>query len=157
MVDDFTSQWYHQKTKPERQQILNEIRSYLKARRLSEIDKDPELSVLRDKREKSAERLAQTEETLSDLMSELRAWDARIQELESKEYQQKVKQAQKLKEQEIISYYEHKIAAGTIDYQKIQYDQEYETMFSQEHRNRFGRDPPIDVKQAILKAARVID
>ena len=82
MVDDFTNKWYHSKDKSDRIVILNELRSFLSARRMSEVDSDPELSAIRAKRETAIGRLNELDQLLSNVKAELAAWDARIQELE---------------------------------------------------------------------------
>lgn len=83
MIDDWTHNWYHQKTKQDRLLFLSELRSFMTARRLSEIDKDPEISTLKSKRENATARLVELERTTSSLRAELTAWNNRIAELES--------------------------------------------------------------------------
>lgn len=85
MVDDSTNNWYRSKSKAEREQIRNEVRAFLRARKLSEQDSDPELAAIRSKRESAAARLSELHTKLEELQAELAAWDARIQELEARE------------------------------------------------------------------------
>lgn len=83
MVDDYTNRWYHQKNKQERVGLLQEVRSFLTARRLSEIDKNPELSTLKAKRENAMARLQELDRTISGVRAELTAWEHRINEIEA--------------------------------------------------------------------------
>jgi uncharacterized protein involved in exopolysaccharide biosynthesis len=82
MVDDYTNRWYHQKNKEDRIALLSEVRSFLTARRLSEIDKNPELSTLKAKRENAMAKLQELERTTSGVRAELTAWEHRINEIE---------------------------------------------------------------------------
>lgn len=98
MVDDWTNQWYHQKNKEDRIALLTEIRSFLTARRLSEVDKNPELSTLKTKRQNTAAKLEQLNKTISSLRAELTAWDSRIKHIEKEESEQEDRKLDAAKE-----------------------------------------------------------
>lgn len=155
MVDEATNRWYRSKEKSEREQIRHELRSYLKSRRISEQDKDPELAVLRQKRETTARKLSEIQSLLVELTTELQAWDARISELEGKEHKEKVKQVRETHEAKIIRYYREEIASGKIPEKRIR-DGEYHEMIQADHELRFGKDAPLTAGMALMKAAKVI-
>jgi len=151
MVDDWINTWYHQKTRPERQQIINEVRFYLRKRRLSEIDKNPELAVLREKRETARVNLEETQRKISEITAELQAWEARIEDLQSLEKQREIEARQSKTENSIVAYYRSQIAEGKIGHKEIE-NEAYHFAIQPEHERRFGKDAPITARMAIRKA-----
>lgn len=81
MVDDWTYRWYHGKGKQDRTQILSEVRMFLKNRRLSEEDADPDISSLKSRLEALTSREEEYRSELYSVNAEKAAISARLDEL----------------------------------------------------------------------------
>lgn len=83
MVDDWTNQWYHSKTKTDRVRILDEVREYLKHRRRSEEHPDPNVSVLREELDRLEAEMLRHSSSMKEAQTKSMAIKARLDELEA--------------------------------------------------------------------------